>query len=266
MLSLDHVYYGYRKGCPVIDDVSLTIREGEFVTLVGPNGSGKSTIAKLMNGLLLPTRGQVCYTAPNQGDSDDPASIQAWIGYVFQNPDDQFITTTVFDEVVFGLENIRLPREEMRGRAMSALQAVGMEAFTDARPHQLSGGQKQRVAIASIIAMRPSMIIFDEATSMLDPEGRTQMMKIMRRLHGQGMTVVHVTHHMDEVLSAERVLLLHQGKLAYDGEPLRFFEVVDAAAHKLKEPFAVRLSRQLGQNTPSTADWKEMIRSAWHTN
>lgn len=154
----------------------------------------------------------------------DLAEIHQQIGFVFQNPEDQFITTTVMDEVLFGLENIRVPREEMRSRLDHALQAVHMEDYLEAMPHQLSGGQKQRVAIAAILAMCPQVIIFDEATSMLDPQGRQQVLSIMQELHRQGLTLIHITHHMEEVLAAERVLLLHQGRLEFDGDPLTFLK------------------------------------------
>lgn len=194
------------------------------MAIVGANGSGKSTIAKLMDGLLLPRKGTVQFKSLDTAKPTDLAEIHQQIGFVFQNPEDQFITTTVMDEVLFGLENIRVPREEMRSRLDYALQAVHMEDYLEAMPHQLSGGQKQRVAIAAILAMRPQVIIFDEATSMLDPQGRQQVLSIMQELHRQGLTLIHITHHMEEVLAAERVLLLHQGRLEFDGDPLTFLK------------------------------------------
>jgi energy-coupling factor transport system ATP-binding protein len=170
------------------------------------------------------------------------------------------------DEVLFGLENLRVPREEMRSRLEHALQAVHMEDYVDAMPHQLSGGQKQRVAIAAILAMRPQVIIFDEATSMLDPQGRQQVLAIMQELHRQGLTIIQITHHMEEVLSAKRLLLLHQGRLAFDGDPLAFFETMPVADYQLQLPFAVRVQTLLHSAAPPTADWKGIIRSQWSTN
>lgn len=224
MLTFDQVHFYYKKGQPVLEDISFTIEAGEFVAIVGANGSGKSTIAKLMDGLLLPRKGAVQFKGLDTTKPADLADIHQQIGFVFQNPEDQFITTTVMDEVLFGLENVRVPREEMRSRLEHALQAVHMEDYLDAMPHQLSGGQKQRVAIAAILAMRPQVIIFDEATSMLDPQGRQQVLAIMQELHRQGLTIIQITHHMEEVLSAERLLLLHQGRLEYDGAPLAFLK------------------------------------------
>lgn len=266
MLTFDQVHFYYKKGQPVIDDLSFTIEAGEFVSIVGANGCGKSTIAKLMDGLLLPRKGTVKFNTLDTTKPADLAEIHQQIGFVFQNPEDQFITTTVMDEVLFGLENIRVPRDEMRSRLDDALQAVHMEDYLEAMPHQLSGGQKQRVAIAAILAMRPEVIIFDEATSMLDPQGRQQVHSIMQELHRQGMTIIYITHHMEEVLSAERVLLLHKGRLEYDGDPLTFFETMPVKDYQLQLPFAVRLHTLLEQKTPLIADWKGVIRSQWPTN
>jgi energy-coupling factor transport system ATP-binding protein len=266
MLVFDHVHFYYKKGQPVVENVSFTIETGEFVAIVGANGCGKSTIAKLMDGLLLPKEGSVKFKTLDTKNSADLDKIHQKIGLVFQNPEDQFITTTVMDEVIFGLENIRVPREEIRSRVDHALQAVHMEDYLEAMPHQLSGGQKQRVAIAAILAMRPKIIIFDEATSMLDPQGREQVLSIMHELHRQGMTIIHITHHMEEVLSAERILLIHKGRLEFDGDPLIFFETVPVTDYQLQLPFAVRLHKTLHQATPLTADWKGMIRLQWPTN
>ncbi|OMD56485.1 energy-coupling factor transporter ATPase [Paenibacillus odorifer] len=266
MLTFDQVCFYYKKGQPLLEDISFTIDAGEFVAIVGANGSGKSTIAKLMDGLLLPRKGTVQFKSLDTAKPTDLAEIHQQIGFVFQNPEDQFITTTVMDEVLFGLENIRVPREEMRSRLDHALQAVHMEDYLEAMPHQLSGGQKQRVAIAAILAMRPQVIIFDEATSMLDPQGRQQVLSIMQELHRQGLTLIHITHHMEEVLAAERVLLLHQGRLEFDGDPLTFFESMPVADYQLQLPFAVRVHTLLHSAAPLTVDWKGIIRSQWSTN
>ncbi|TQR17730.1 energy-coupling factor transporter ATPase [Psychrobacillus soli] len=266
MLTFDHVHFYYKKGQTIINDVNFTIQAGEFVSIVGANGSGKSTVAKLIDGLLLPKKGTVKFQQLDTTNPDELMKIHQQVGFVFQNPEDQFITTTVMDEVLFGLQNIRVPREEMRGRVDTALRAVQMEEYLEAMPHQLSGGQKQRVAIAAILAMQPKMIIFDEATSMLDPQGRKQVLSIMHELHDQGMTIIHITHHMEEVLSAERILLIHEGHLEFDGDPFVFFETMSVEKYQLQLPFAVRLRKTLQLDPPFTVNWKEGIRSQWSIN
>jgi len=266
MLTFNQVHFYYKKGHSIIEDMSFTVHPGEFVAIVGANGCGKSTIAKLMNGLALPKQGTVKWNALDTSNQSELADIRRQIGYIFQNPEDQLITTTVRDEVLFGLENIAVPRTEMDQRVLEALQAVQMESYIDAEPHQLSGGQKQRVAIAAILAMRPHMIIFDEATSMLDPQGREQVLHIMHTLHQQGITIVHISHHMDEVLTAERVLLIDQGRLIFDGSPHSFFTDIAVADYQLQVPFAVRIHHQLQLAAPVATDWKEAIRRQWSIN
>jgi energy-coupling factor transport system ATP-binding protein len=223
MLVFDQVSFYYQKNAPILQALQFTIHKGEYVAVVGLNGSGKSTMAKLMNGLFLPKRGKVtCYDKATS-DLLHIQTIRQQIGYIFQNPEDQFITTSVFDEIIFGLENIRLPREVMEDRVNEALATVGMSAFQSAAPHQLSGGQKQKVAVAAVLAMQPDFIIFDEATSMLDPRSREDMLDVMKSMREMGITVIHITHHMEEVLHATRVLFLHEGKLQFDGTPQQFF-------------------------------------------
>ncbi|ETT56176.1 cobalt transporter ATP-binding subunit [Paenibacillus sp. FSL R7-269] len=266
MLVFDQVDFAYRRGQPVLRQLSFDIRQGEFVTIIGANGSGKSTIAKLMNGLLLPNAGEVRMGALSNLNRQDLVSIRERAGLVFQNPDDQFITASVLDEVVFGLENLRVPRIEMFGRVTRALQAVHMEDYMDAAPYQLSGGQKQRVAVAAVLAMEPSILILDEATSMLDPQGRQDLLQVMHTLHRQGLTIIHITHHMDEILPSDRVLLLSQGELAFDGTPSGLFSSVSMTEQQLAPPFTVRLFQALGLDAPQHAEWKETIRSIWSTH
>ncbi|MEK3758144.1 ATP-binding cassette domain-containing protein [Paenibacillus sp. FSL P4-0338] len=266
MLVFDQVDFAYRRGQPVLRQLSFDIRQGEFVTIIGANGSGKSTIAKLMNGLLLPNAGEVRMGALSTLNRQDLVSIRERAGLVFQNPDDQFITASVLDEVVFGLENLRVPRIEMFGRVTRALQAVHMEDYMDAAPYQLSGGQKQRVAVAAVLAMEPSILILDEATSMLDPQGRQDLLQVMHTLHRQGLMIIHITHHMDEILPSDRVLLLSQGELAFDGTPSGLFSSVSMTEQQLAPPFTVRLFQALGLDAPQHAEWKETIRSIWSTH
>jgi len=266
MLTFDQVHYYYRQGQTILNSASFEIHEGEFVAIVGGNGSGKSTLARLINGLLLPREGQVRIGHLSTLNADDLPIIREQVGLVFQCPDDQFITTSVLDEVVFGLENIRLPREEMGARVDQALRAVQMEDYAEAMPHELSGGQKQRAAIAAILAMRPRILVFDEVTSMLDPQGRRQILSVMHELHCQGMTMIHITHHMDEVLEAGRVLLLDGGSIKFDGTPSDLFRTRALEDDQLDQPFAARLHRTLGLNTELNADWKEMIRTQWPTS
>lgn len=266
MLSFSHVSFYFKKGKNILEDINFTIQQGEFVCLVGPNGCGKSTIAKLIDGLLIPKEGQIRVLSLDTQKTDDLMKIRQKVGFIFQNPEDQFITTSVLDEVIFGLENIQVPREEMYERALSALKVVEMHNYLGAMPHELSGGQKQRVAIAAIIAMKPEIIIFDEATSMLDPEGRKQILAIMHKLHNKGMTIIHITHHMDEVLQADRLLLISKGKICFDGEPDTFFNTVPVEEYQLKQPFAVRLHQLSGQTVSLNADWEGVIRAQWSTN
>lgn len=266
MLTFNQVYFYYKKDKPLLENINFTIQQGEFVGIVGPNGCGKSTLAKLINGLLLPKQGIIKLQNFDTKNPDDLMNIRQKIGLVFQNPEDQFITTSVLDEVIFGLENIRIPREDIYPRALSALKIVQMVDYLDSMPHELSGGQKQRVAIAAILAMQPQFIIFDEATSMLDPEGRKQVLIIMHELHREGMTIIHITHHMDEVLQASRILLVDQGRICFDGSPTNFFETIPVADYQLQQPFAVRLHQLFKQKWALTADWKGAIRSQWPTN
>lgn len=266
MLVFEHVDFYHTKNRPILRDIHFTIQAGEFVSIVGRNGCGKSTLAKLMNGLLLPKKGVVRFHHWQTTNVVDLKEIRQQLGFIFQNPEDQFITTTVRDEIIFGLENICLPREEMDHRMQWAIQAVGMEAYLNRMPHELSGGQKQRVAIAAILAMRPQCIIFDEATSMLDPIGRDQVLALMHMLHQQGLTIIHITHHMEEVLQTDRVLLLDNGQICFDGQPITLFETVNVRQFSLMEPFAVKIHRLANEAWPLTSDWEGALRVLWDTN
>lgn len=212
----------HRELIPALDDVNISIFEGEYVAVLGHNGSGKSTFAKLLNLILTPTVGKIFIdgTDVTREDftEDDLFEIRKKVGMVFQNPDNQLVATVVEEDVAFGPENLGLPREEIRRRVTESLCLVDMQEYTRHAPHKLSGGQKQRVAIAGIIAMRPRVIIFDESTAMLDPLGRREVIGIMERLNREeGITVINITHYMEEAARADRVIVINDGKVALDG-------------------------------------------------
>ena len=217
---------------PALSGVNIGIEAGEYVAILGHNGSGKSTLAKLLNMILTPTVGKIYIdgtdiTSDNFTE-DDVFDIRRKIGMVFQNPDNQLVATVVEEDVAFGPENLGLPREEIRRRVDDSLALVGMTEYMRHAPHKLSGGQKQRVAIAGIIAMKPRVIIFDESTAMLDPQGRRDVVEIMERLNREeGITVLNITHYMEEAARANRVIVINDGKIAFDGTPREVFKNVD---------------------------------------
>ncbi len=217
--------FRYRaKGDYVLNNLNLAVEEGEFVAVIGHNGSGKSTLAKLMNGLLQPTQGEVCVGDYRTGDKQCLFEIRKRVGVVFQNPDNQLVASIVEDDVAFGAENIGLPREEIGERIEFALSAVGMEEYRHSTPARMSGGQKQRIAIAGVLAVRPEVLVLDESTAMLDPRGRREVMEVVERLNREnGMSVVLITHYMDEVAKADRVIVLSDGRIAMTGSPREVF-------------------------------------------
>ena len=216
-----------RQDVLALDEVSLSVRQGEFLAVLGRNGSGKSTLAKLMNALILPVSGTVIVDGIDTTNEEMLWDIRCTTGMVFQNPDNQIVGTVVEEDVAFGPENLGVPPKEIRTRVDEALEMIGMSEFKKHAPHQLSGGQKQRVAIAGILAMRPKCIVLDEATAMLDPVGRKEVMRILRKLNtGEGITIVHITHHMDEAGMADRVLVIDGGKCVMLGTPRDVFSDV----------------------------------------
>jgi energy-coupling factor transport system ATP-binding protein len=230
-----HLSFSYdtenEQAYPVLRDFSLTVNEGEFVAILGHNGSGKSTLAKLFNMILTPTQGELTIlgkdVCSDDFSEDDLFSLRGQIGMVFQNPDNQLVATVVEEDVAFGPENLGVDPAEIRLRVDDALKTVHMEAFASHAPNQLSGGQKQRVAIAGALAMQPKCIIFDESTAMLDPQGRKDMMRTIHDLHkNRNMTVLLITHHMDEAVQAERVVVMQDGELYLDGTPKEVFSQV----------------------------------------
>ena len=203
-----------------VDDVSMRVKKGEFLAILGHNGSGKSTLAKLFNALYVPGSGTVWVCGMDTKDDDLVFDIRQHAGMVFQNPDNQIVATVVEEDVAFGLENNGVPPKEIRVRIDDALRAVGMSQYAKKAPHMLSGGQKQRVALAGVLAMDPELLIFDEATSMLDPQGRREVLDTIRRLHREERrTIVMITHYVEEALDADRVYLLHHGRLIGQGTP-----------------------------------------------
>jgi energy-coupling factor transport system ATP-binding protein len=227
--DLTHVYHkGTAQEVCALERVSLTVGHGEFVAIVGGNGSGKSTLAKHLNALLLPTEGTVLVEGLDTRDPLSVWEIRRRVGMVFQNPDNQIVATVVEEDVAFGPENLGVPPHEIARRVEEALRTVGLLDLRRREPHLLSGGQKQRVAIAGILAMRPDCIVFDEATTMLDPEGRREVLETAHRLRSEeGLTILHITHNMEEAATADRVIVLGDGRIALDGPPAEVFADVD---------------------------------------
>ena len=215
----------------VIDDVSLNIAEGSFTAIIGRNGSGKSTLAKNINALLLPNFGEVIVEEFNTLDEKNVWKIRQRVGMVFQNPDNQIVSSVVEDDVAFGPENLGIEPRVIRQRVDYALAAVNMSNFKKKPPHMLSGGQKQRIAIAGVVAMKPKCIVFDEPTAMLDPKGRKEVMRIIKELNSEGITVILITHFMEEAAQADRIIIMDRGKIAADGSSVEIFQEVD----KLRE-------------------------------
>lgn len=231
-IHVEDLRFSYEDGesgerTEVLHGIDLDIEEGSFVAVLGHNGSGKSTLAKLLNMILLPDSGRIVidgrWITPDM-DDDEVAAVRRDIGMVFQNPDNQIVATVVEEDVAFGPENLGVPPEQIRARVDAALEAVGMTEFARHSPHQLSGGQKQRVAIAGVIAMEPRCIIFDESTAMLDPQGRAEVMRTIGRLNREkGITVLHITHNMNEAIEADRVIVINDGRICLDDKPRRVF-------------------------------------------
>ena len=264
MLQTEHLTFAYPaeegQSAPTaaLEDVTLSVEKGSFVVVLGHNGSGKSTLAKQMNAVLLPCGGTVYVDGMDTRQEALLLEIRRRVGMVFQNPDNQIVANVVEEDVAFAPENLGIPTGEIRRRVDDALAAVGMSEFTRHAPHLLSGGQKQRVAIAGVIAMAPECVVLDEATAMLDPSGRREVLSAIRALNRErGITVVLITHHMDEALNADRLIVMNDGRLAMDGAPAEVFTQVDALrAMGLAAPDTVELLyglRQGGMDVPLDA-------------
>ena len=263
MIRTDALSFSYpveegQRRTTALEDVTLSIEKGSFVVVLGHNGSGKSTLAKHFNAVLLPSGGAVYVEGMNTQDEDLLLEIRRRVGMVFQNPDNQIVANVVEEDVAFAPENLGVPTAEIRRRVDDALAAVGMTEFARHAPHLLSGGQKQRVAIAGVIAMEPECIVLDEATAMLDPAGRREVLDTVHRLNRQrGITVVHTTHHMSEAEDADRVIVMNDGVVAMDGTPRDIFSrVEELRSLGLAAPDTVELLHRLnghGMSLPLTA-------------
>lgn len=247
--NLTHIYRaGETEGRAALRDVTLSIASGEFVAVLGANGSGKSTLARHLNALLLPTKGRCIIDGYDTMDELCHWNIRQAVSMVFQNPDNQLIAAVVEDDVAFGPENLGVPPEEIRQRVDHALQLVGMEKYRLSAPHLLSGGQKQRIAIAGALAMQTRCLVLDEPTAMLDPKGRAEVLAAVKSLHREhGITVIYITHFMDEAVAAERIILMNEGKIVMDGTPHEIF----SNPHQI---------RQLGLEVPLAVDLAERLR------
>lgn len=229
-----------------IDDVSFVIEKGTFTTIIGKNGSGKSTLAKNLNGLLIPSSGRILIAGLDTKDDELVWQIRQTAGMVFQNPDNQLVSSIVEDDIAFGPENLGIDPDEIRVRVDHSISAVGMSKFLHDAPHHLSGGQKQRIAIAGVLAMKPECIIFDEPTAMLDPQGRNDVMKIIKELSKEGITIILITHFMEEAAEADRVIIMNDGKIMLDGRPSIVFKQEELLKNANMElPMAVEMAKRL---------------------
>ncbi len=247
MIRLENVTFTYMDDdFPAVDDVTLHIEEGSFVVLIGHNGSGKSTLARLLNALLIPTHGDVWVDNMNTKEEDNIWEIRKKVGMVFQNPDNQLVSTVVEEEVAFGPENLGVEPEQIEERITKSLEQVGMSSYRKHPPHMLSGGQKQRIAIAGVLAMEPRMIVFDESTAMLDPQGRREVVETIKALKKKDMTILLITHFMEEAVFADRVLVMDDGKIVMDGSPKEIFSRTEELhSYQMEFPEVIDLANTL---------------------
>ncbi|MGM7637280.1 energy-coupling factor ABC transporter ATP-binding protein [Bacillus sp. Hm123] len=272
IISIEHVYFRYPEQADyALKDITLNVYRGEWLAIVGHNGSGKSTLAKMLNGLHYPEKGSVAISGTLL-EEEQVWEIRKRLGMVFQNPDNQFVGTTVQDDVAFGLENNGVPYVTMKERVQASLQKVGMLDFLNQEPHHLSGGQKQRVAIASVIALQPEIILLDEATSMLDPRGREEVLQTVRQLNEeQDLTVISITHDLEEAARADRIIVLNKGTVHTVGTPEEIFQMNEELIQLgLDVPFSVKLSDKLRSHGFSIQQnyltEEELVRELWISN
>jgi energy-coupling factor transport system ATP-binding protein len=254
-ISVKNISFSYKEDEKLFENFSLDIKKGEYVAIIGHNGCGKSTLAKILCGIILPNEGNVIVNGYDTADDDNFFEIRKSCGMIFQNPDNQLVATIVEDDVAFAPENLGVPSGEIRKIVDDCLKIVGMEKYKTYSTNHLSGGQKQRVAIAGILAMRPKCIIFDEATSMLDPEGRKDIIAAMKKLNKEsGITVITITHYMGEAVEADRVIVLNKSEIIADGTPKDIFsDVKKLNSVSLASPQITQLMEMLiddGYNFP----------------
>ena len=248
ILTAQNLKFRYDSDQPVyaLDGVSTEVKRGEFVAVLGANGCGKSTLAKHFNAILLPESGKVYVEGMDTADDDKLYDIRQTVGMVFQNPDNQIVATVVEEDVAFALENLGVPPEEMRRRVDDSMKMAGIYEYRERAPHNLSGGQKQRVAIAGVIAMRPDCLVLDEATAMLDPHGRSQVMRTIHQLREAGISIVSITHYMEEAAQADRVLVMSRGRIVMEGTPEEVFSQTQRLhSYHLDVPQAAELRDEL---------------------
>ncbi len=250
IIEIQNATFRYNeKETEALKDVSLTIEKGEFVVVLGENGSGKSTLSKMINGLLLPESGKVIVDGYDTANKSTIFDLRKKVGMVFQNPDNQMVATIVEDDIAFAPENIGLDSEEIGRRIDFALTATDMQEFRFYQGQKLSGGQKQRIAIAGVLAMKPDILILDESTAMLDPKGRKEVMEIVKKLNSEGMTVICITHYMEEAISADKVVVMHKGEIVKRGKPQDIFSIGSGVeAFGLTLPRAVYIANELIKN------------------
>ncbi|WP_039234472.1 energy-coupling factor ABC transporter ATP-binding protein [Bacillus thermotolerans] len=272
IISIRHVYFRYpEQQSDALHDISLDVAQGEWLAIVGHNGSGKSTLAKMLNGLHYPREGEVMISGFPLKE-EYVWEIRRRLGMVFQNPDNQFVGTTVQDDVAFGLENNGVPHDIMVRRVEESLQRVGMLDFLNQEPHHLSGGQKQRVAIAGVIALQPDIILLDEATSMLDPLGREEVLSTVRELkEEQKLTVISITHDLEEAARADRIIVLNQGSVYHEGTPDDIFQMnKELIQLGLDVPFPIKLGEALRRQgfdiQGGHLTEEELVRELWTSN
>ena len=250
MIRAEHLSYVYKSSTGdkvALDDVSFSIADGEFVAIIGTNGSGKSTLAKHFNALLLPTSGKIFIDGLNTSQEENIWHVREKVGMVFQNPDSEIVAAIVEDDVAFGLENLGIEPDKIRERVDLALDAVNMTDYKNFAPSKLSGGQKQRIAIAGVIAMQTKFIVFDEPTAMLDPQGRREVLDMVKQLHAQGKTIIYITHFMEEVTAAQRVFVMEKGRIILDNTPREIFT-------------NVKEMKRLGIDIPVAAELADRLR------
>ncbi len=264
IIEAKNLSYSYDKKRNVVNGVTFSVKKGEFVCVIGHNGSGKSTLSKLLNALFIPDSGELSVCGLSPFDKKNLFEIRKRVGVVFQNPDNQIISSIVEDDVAFGPENLGIKREEIKERIDYALSAVNMKEYLKASPQRLSGGQKQRIAIAGVLALKPEILVLDESTSMLDPLGRKEINSIVKKLNKEeNVTVINVTHYMDEVVDADKVIVLSEGKIVMQGTPKEIFARKDELLKlNLELPLAYSIAEKLkdkGVNLPEGILTKERL-------